>query len=154
MRKIILIITAIISIYCLSCKKKSQYKIEYLELYNKPLNEIRNTLNGKWQVHKKIGGFAGFEETPQNTFFEFKFNKSVINDSIKNYNDTLILANNKATWNKEFTSIWISDSTYMLKYIDNFIFPQSKIIYRIKNDTLEIRDNYPSGYSSFCTKVN
>jgi hypothetical protein len=145
---------AIISLYCLSCKKKSQYKIEYLELYNKPLNEIRNTLNGKWKVHKKQGGFAGLEEIPINTFYEFKFGGNISIDSVKNYNDTIVLANNKATWNNEYTNIWISANTYILRYTDNFIFSQSKIIYVIKNDTLEIRDNYPSGYSSFCTKVD
>lgn len=154
MRKIILILLGIISIYCISCKKKSQYKIEYLELYNKPLNQIRSTLNGKWKVHKTQGGFAGLTQYPINTFVEFKFGDNEANDSLKSYNDTAIFVNNKVTWSKQYTNIWISDSTYLMKYITVTIFPVETIVYKIKNDTLEIRDNYPSGYSSFCTKVD
>ncbi len=153
MKKALLITIAIFSLYCISCKKKPQYKIEYLELYNKPLNEIRSTLNGKWQVHKKQGGFTGFDILyPKNTFIEFKFGNININDSVRHYNDTIELANNKATWNKEYAIT--GDSTYMLHYIDKYIFSQSKIILHIKNDSLVISDNFINGYSSLCTKVN
>jgi len=155
MNKIILISIATISLYCLSCKKKSQFKIEYLELYNKPLNEIRNSLNGKWQVHKTQGGFSGFDISyPKNSFVEFKFGGNEANDSIKSYNDTAIFVNNKVTWSKKYTNILISDSTYLMKYTTITVFPVETIVYKIKNDTLELRDNYPSGYSSYCTKVN
>lgn len=127
------------------------YKIEYLELYNKPLDQIRSTLNGKWQVHKTQGGFTFDIKYPHNTFVEFKFGGNVSYDSIKNYNDTAIFANNKATWNKE--KAITGDSTFILHYLDNFIFPQAKIISAIVNDTLVIGDNFPSGYGWFCTKV-
>ena len=75
------------------------------------------------------------------------------NDSINVYHDTTILANNKAIWSREYTNIWISDSTYILKYFDNFLFYNSRVIIKIKNDTLEIGDNYPDGFLSFYTKV-
>ncbi|HNY54137.1 MAG TPA: hypothetical protein PKI86_00860 [Chitinophagales bacterium] len=153
MRKLILILTVIINLFCVSCKKKSEYKIEFLELYNKPLNETRSKLNGKWQEHKIQGGVGGFITYPRNTFVEFKFGDNISNDSIKVYNDTTILANNKAIWSREYTNIWISDSTYILKYFDNFLFYNSRVIIKIKNDTLEIGDNYPDGFLSFYTKV-
>jgi len=158
MKKILLISIAIISLYCIACKDKNidppHYDIEYLELYNKPLDTIRHYLNGKWQIHKAIGGTTFQILSTKNYFVEFKFQSAISNDSIKTYNDTAIFVNSNAFWSKEYTNIYIADSTYLLNYYTSNTSSNAKqIIHIIKNDTLIIRDNYVSGYASYCTKI-
>lgn len=157
MKKYILIIVAIISIYCIACKDKKvepHYDIVYFDLKDKPLGTIKNYIKGKWKMHYSSGGIAGpnFKNYYSNTFVEFIINPST-GDSIKWYNDTAVYSNGNAIFNKAPKFSNNTDSVYEIKFI---ILPRSStnwIADQIQKDTLIVGENAFESLTYFLTKV-
>lgn len=152
MKKYILIIVAIISIYCIACKDKKvepQYDIAYLDLRYKPLDTIKSYIKGKWQVRYVETGWGG-KQYKRNTFIEFIFNVPN-NDSINYYNDTTTYANTKVYFTKSPLYVGGRDSSYIINF-NLYGYTTEWYTNSIINDTLQIWDNFDDGGVYFLTR--
>lgn len=152
MKKIILACIVIISMYCIACKNKEVKPLDCTNciLRDKPINELKSCIKGKWQMHYSKGGFTGNDIQYQNTYVEFIFNIPN-NDSIKWYNDTLIYANGLINFDKDISKNL--DYVYLMKFTFLPNITEYWFANKVVNDTLFIEENYIDGYTHYLTKV-
>ena len=124
-------------------------------IWNKPLEIIRDFINGKWQVRLVIGGYSGVDRYYfEHEFVEYIYNASIGTDSIKYYSDNSTNYTTKRIyWYEKPSNYNYADSTFVYWFPDVAV-NNEKLIVASRNDTLIIQDNGVShGYTQLLTRV-
>lgn len=134
----VLLLTIIISFTAASCEKNSD--TINIQLRDKPLSEIREAIQGKWQFHYAYGGFTGhYRYNYINSFITFHHDHVTFrNGNTDEFTDTI-------TYWKRIKDIF-GDSTYLMT-----INGQGWIVDGIYSDTLVLIDNAYDGMAHFLT---
>lgn len=139
----------LLALLLLSCNKEKLKTPVNLKLKDKPLNEIKAAIQGKWQLHYSYGGITGrIRQDHTNSYIEFKPTDSIY----WNDNNNLIVAD-IITWNRRKDII--GDSTYIMSFCEMrgpVCYPYSWGVEQIKNDTLILYDDATDAMGHYLTR--
>lgn len=141
--------TPLLVLLLLSCNKEKPEAPVNLKLKDKPLNEIKTAIQGKWQLHYSYGGITGrIRQNRTNSFIEFK-----PNDSIYWNNNNDLIVRDIITWNRR--NDIIGDRTYIMSFCEmrgTICYPYSWGVEQIKNDTLILYDDATDAMGHYLTR--
>lgn len=127
-------------ISCFSNCRKSNVPSVNIVLYNKPLSEIRENIQGKWKLQYGKGGICSTcksDFSNQRYLWEFSMNDKIN----RTYNDS-VYTDAPIQWTKDLVYYTNGDSTYVMNFYDNRRYPYNYVVDRIYNDTLILFDAY------------
>jgi len=117
------------------------------KLRDKALNQIRNCIYGRWQMHYFEGGYSGNErQNLTNSFVHFK-----PLDSIYFIYEGVLIVKDKLQWQRTND---LSESTYIMIFRTFKDFPFEWGVHQIVDDTLRLYDYGPDKYGYYLTKQN
>ncbi|MBB3187440.1 hypothetical protein [Microbacter margulisiae] len=145
MKKMILIMTAMMSFVCLAQCNNADDEPVNMVLYDQPASSIQQYIQGNWKYVYSLGGLLANNKTypADNSYMRINSNRIVFtNEAQGTIVDTTIV------WKYEPTIYGYSTSTLGYTSAKGGFFPSGCIVEHIKNDTLVIVENWydPVGY--------
>jgi hypothetical protein len=134
------IILSIILLFCnVQCKKDDITPIpSNIVLYDKPLKTIQKCIQGKWKLAYAQGGIDNsFKYYCDSCFVEFTSNNKILIPK----KDGTYFINTTIEWIRDIGAYTNNEYTYLMKYSDQYGYPNIYVVDGISNDTLIYHDN-------------